>query len=164
MDLLRNSAMACALLASSGLASAAVICSGSTASPDMQAYSACATSLNANSAYRADLLVTPGSNGGNLWGLFVFDADAHSLLAPRPVEFWSGSDAKKLSLSFSSLGGNTIALVVGGSMWSDKLTTYSLTVTPVPEAPVWVMMLGGVSLIGLALRRRNSEHAELIAA
>jgi len=154
----------CAMLVVTGVANAAVhVCSGSVAGM-FQPPTKCEMSLNANSLYRADLLITPqaGSSGFNFWALALTDKATKTGLGGDALS-WTGSSPMTLSQSFTTLsGGTTNAWFMGFSR--NGLASYALTVTAIPEAPVWVMMLGGLGLVGLVLHRRKAGDAGMLAA
>jgi len=64
------------------------------------------------------------------------------------------------SFSFSASAAGSYTAVVGGIVGPGGLLpigTYGITVSLIPEAEVWAMMVVGVGLVGWQLRRRSRQ-------
>jgi len=140
------------------------VCSGSTVGGG-SAMNLCSLSLLASSEYRVDLLVVPasGSSGANAWCLNVVDFTSNTTLG-SVSDVWFGGATNVLSVTFSTLSdaSSTSALVMGWSQLSPA--NYSLSVTAVPEAPVYLMMIGGMAMVGMAIRRKKNRALKAATA
>jgi len=173
MFILRNLMLGWVMFFAVSVANAAAIqvCSGSTsgtpgASGITSNCSLGSLSLLANADYSAELTVTPasGSVGAHFWNVSIFDSTSNSVLG-YSMDHWVGDSPVTLSMPFTTLA-NTSSMTALISGWDFGIgaAQYSLIVTAVPEASVWIMMLGGAGLISLMLRNRKTEHPELVAA
>ncbi len=173
MSIFRRILLICIMLSAASMANATAIqvCSGSISSapgaPGMTSNcSLGALSLQANSQYTADLLITPsnGSIGPHVWNMSIFDAGTNSVLGFQ-LDQWVGDSPVTLSLPFTTLTDTTtINALIAGWNFASGSAQYSLIVTAVPEASVWIMMLGGAGLISLMLRNRKTKDARLFAS
>lgn len=70
--------------------------------------------------------------------------------------FFAGTSPVSASFSFADVVADTVRIQLSGSNWL-SLAEVQVFTSPVPEPQGWVLMLGGVGLIGLALRRREQR-------
>lgn len=73
-----------------------------------------------------------------------------------PAQGWGGGDGLVTSVTLTI--NNQLFAMGGGSIWKDAITLDAV-VTPVPEARTYAMMLLGLGLVGLAVRRRAPRLA-----
>jgi choice-of-anchor C domain-containing protein len=89
---------------------------------------------------------------GNAAADYGFDSTGHSLAGMG----WAGrvynftATGASTTLSFSSLT---------GTVYGPALDGVSVAVTAIPEPAVWALMIGGLALVGMQMRRRGTAVA-----
>lgn len=73
------------------------------------------------------------------------------------------TDTNSVSLSFNDLAPGWYALYIGGTDHTTSGGAFELTVSAVPEADTWAMLLAGLGFVGWRLKKRHTE-LDVIAA
>ncbi|MGO8738765.1 PEP-CTERM sorting domain-containing protein [Rhodoblastus sp.] len=109
------------------------------------------------------------TNSGTISGLSSY-AGADQLLYPTaPYADFSGISFTVNSVSYnwsnyavgttSALGGIAVSTLDPNGYGAYQIGIATVTVTAVPEAATWLMMLGGFSALGLIGSRRKNRHS-----
>ncbi|UJO99896.1 MAG: FxDxF family PEP-CTERM protein, partial [Nitrosomonas sp.] len=98
------------------------------------------------------------------WGETVFTG-AHDVSLTNTFEngVTGSTSANLASLTFNDLAPGWYTVYVGGTNHASAGGAFALTVSAVPEAETWAMLLAGLGLVGWRLRRSPTASCEAAA-
>lgn len=98
------------------------------------------------------------------WGETIFTG-AHDVSVTNTFEngVTGSTGANVATLTFSDLASGWYAVYVGGTNHASAGGAFELTVSAVPEAETWAMLLAGLGLVGWRLRRSPTDSCEAAA-
>ncbi|MBX9917690.1 MAG: FxDxF family PEP-CTERM protein [Nitrosomonas sp.] len=98
------------------------------------------------------------------WGETIFTG-AHDVSVTNTFEngVTGSTGANVATLTFNDLASGWYAVYVGGTDHASAGGAFALTVSAVPEAETWAMLLAGLGLVGWRLRRSPTNSCEAAA-